>query len=103
MEFRFISREDGRDQEGGDGAPVCREFGRVAVDAVEVVHVWDRDVAFTDDVVTRQRELVPSISGFGSGFGFGKWARRDELSHQNTSHGPQKNRIPAQESQELRG
>ena len=38
-------------EEGGDGAPVGAESGRVAVDAVEVVHVGYGHVATSDDVV----------------------------------------------------
>ena len=34
-------RRQAADYEGGDGAPVGAEFGGVAVDAVEPVHVWD--------------------------------------------------------------
>lgn len=39
------------DYEGCDGAPVCGEARRVAVDAVEVVHCGDGDAAFAHDVV----------------------------------------------------
>ena len=44
-------RGDGPDEEGGDGAPVGGVFGRVTVDAVEVVHVGHRHVTTSDDVV----------------------------------------------------
>ena len=44
-------RRDAANQERGDGAPVGGEFGRVAVDAVEVVHVWYGDVTASDDEV----------------------------------------------------
>ena len=42
---------DGADEEGGDGAPVAGVPGRVAVDAVEVVHVGYGHVTTSDDVV----------------------------------------------------
>ena len=42
---------DAADEEGGDGAPVAGVFGRVAVDAVEVVHVGYGHVTTSDDVV----------------------------------------------------
>ena len=42
---------DAADEEGGDGAPVGGVFGRVAVDAVEVVHVGYGHVTTSDDVV----------------------------------------------------
>ena len=42
---------DAADEEGGDGAPVAAISGRVAVDAVEVVHVGYGYVATSNDVV----------------------------------------------------
>lgn len=33
------------------GTPICAEFGRIAVDAVEFVHVWYGNIATTGDVV----------------------------------------------------
>ncbi len=49
-------RGDAADEEGNHGAPVAGESGRVAVHAVEVVHVWYRHVATTDDVVAVPRD-----------------------------------------------
>ena len=42
---------DAADEEGGNGAPVAGVSGRVAVDAVEVVHVGYGHVTTSDDVV----------------------------------------------------
>ena len=42
---------DAADEEGGDGAPVAGVSGRVAVDAVEVVHVGYGHVTTSDDIV----------------------------------------------------
>ena len=44
-------RGDAADEEGDDGAPVGSVSGRVAVHAVEVVHVGYRHVAASDDVI----------------------------------------------------
>ena len=47
------------DGEGSDGTPVGAELGRVAVDAVEVVHVGHGHVTASDDVVAKEsNELV---------------------------------------------
>ena len=42
---------DAADDESDNGAPVGGEFGRVAVDAVEVVHIGYGDIATSDDEV----------------------------------------------------
>ncbi len=42
---------DAADEEGGDGAPVASVSRRVAVDAVEVVHVGYGYVTTSDDEV----------------------------------------------------
>lgn len=49
-------RRDAADEEGDDGAPVAGELGRVAVHAVEVVHVGDRHVAAAHDVVVAHQD-----------------------------------------------
>ena len=49
-------RGDAADEEGSDGAPVASEYGRVAVDAVEVVHVGYGHVTASDDVVAMARD-----------------------------------------------
>ncbi len=49
-------RRGAADEEGGDGAPVAGEFGRVAVDAVEIVHVRYRHVAASDNIVAVARD-----------------------------------------------
>jgi hypothetical protein len=56
---------DAADEEGGDGAPIGSKSGRVAVDAVEVVHVWYGHVAASDNVVAATRDI--QISGYGRG------------------------------------
>lgn len=42
--------------EGEDGTPIRSIFGRVAVDAVEVVHVGHRHVATSDNEIARARK-----------------------------------------------
>lgn len=49
-------RRDAADEEGGNGAPVGAEFGRVAVHAVEVVHVGYGYVPASDDEVATARD-----------------------------------------------
>ena len=49
---------DGADKEGGDGAPVGGVSRRVAVDAVEVVHIGYGHVTTSDDVVAAANGLV---------------------------------------------
>jgi hypothetical protein len=49
-------RGDAADEEGSDGAPVASESGRVAVDAVEVVHVGYGHVTASHDVVAVARD-----------------------------------------------
>jgi hypothetical protein len=51
------SRERGNaaNEEGCDGAPVAGIFGRVAVDAVEVVHIWHGHITASDDIVAATR------------------------------------------------
>jgi len=49
-------RGDAADEEGGDGAPVASVSGRVAVDAVEVIHVRYGHVAAPDNVVAVARD-----------------------------------------------
>lgn len=49
-------RRDTADEEGRHGPPVAGEFGRVAVDTVEVVHVWHGHVTASHDVVATARE-----------------------------------------------
>ena len=58
-------RGDAADEEGGDGAPVATVSARVAVDAVEVVHVGYGHVTASDDVVAAARDKW--ISGYGTG------------------------------------
>jgi hypothetical protein len=58
-------RGDAADEEGGDGAPVATVSGRVAIDAVEVVHVGYGHVTASDDVVTAARDK--RINGYGRG------------------------------------
>lgn len=42
------------DDEGRDCTPVACEFGRIAIDAVEVVHIGDGHVTSSNDVVAIQ-------------------------------------------------
>ncbi len=49
-------RRNTADEEGNDGAPVGSELGRVAVNAVEVVHVRDGHVPASNDVVAAARD-----------------------------------------------
>jgi hypothetical protein len=48
-------RGDAADKEGSDGAPVASEFGRIAVDAVEVVHVGYGHITASNNVITAAR------------------------------------------------
>jgi hypothetical protein len=78
-------RGDAADEEGGNGAPVASVSGRVAVDAMEIVHVGYGHVTAPDNVVAAARDK--QISGYGRG----KWGLcgivGDELSHENGCHG----------------
>ena len=58
-------RGNAADEEGDDGAPVASVSGRVAVDAVEVVHVRYGHVTASDDVVAAAKEK--RISGHERG------------------------------------
>jgi len=69
-------RGNAADEESRYGAPVGSEFGRVAVYAVEVVHVGYGNVSASDDVV---------------------------VSHENACHGTEENGVTAEESKELCG
>ena len=64
------------DEEGGDGTPITSVAGRVAVDAMEVVHVRYRHIATSDDVV---------------------------VGHEDGCHGTQEYGVAAEESKELGG
>lgn len=44
-------RRDTTDEECSNGTPIGGEFGRVAVNTVEVVHIGYGDIAASDDVV----------------------------------------------------
>ena len=50
-------RGNAADKEGGDGAPITGVFGRVAVHAVEVVHVGYGHITSSDDIVAAAREI----------------------------------------------
>ena len=56
---------DAADEEGDDGAPIGSVSGRVAVDAVEVIHVGYGHVTASDNVVAAIRDK--QISGYGRG------------------------------------
>jgi hypothetical protein len=58
-------RGDAADEKGDDGAPVASVSGRVAIDAVEVVHVRYRHVTASDDEVTAAENK--RISGYERG------------------------------------
>jgi hypothetical protein len=45
-------RGDTADEESRNSTPVAGELGRIAVHAMEVVHVWYGDVSTSDDIVT---------------------------------------------------
>lgn len=48
-------RRDAANEEGNHSTPVGSPFLRVAVDAVEVVHVRNGDFAAAEDIVARER------------------------------------------------
>jgi hypothetical protein len=52
---------DAADEEGGDSAPVGAKFRRVAVDAVEVIHVGYGHITTSYNVVAMAR--IEQISG----------------------------------------
>jgi hypothetical protein len=78
-------RGDAADEEGDDGAPVASVSGRVAVDAMEVVHVGYGHVTASDDVVAAARDK--RISGYEHGKRGLCGIVGDELSHENGCHG----------------
>lgn len=46
-------------EKGSNGSPIGCKFFMVAIDAVEVVHIWDRHITASDNVVTvKQEELA---------------------------------------------
>jgi hypothetical protein len=49
-------------KEGSNGAPVSTEFRRVAIDAVEIVHVRYGDIAASNDIVTAARNRLVDMS-----------------------------------------
>ena len=77
-------RGDAADEERDDGTPVGSVSGRVAVNAVEVVHVGYGHVTASDDVVAAARDK--RISGYGRD----RWGLcrivGDELGHENRCH-----------------
>jgi hypothetical protein len=92
-------RGNAADEEGGDSAPITGVFGRIAVHAVEVVHVGYGHITSSDDIVAAARKK--RISGDGHCRG-GLCEIVNVLSHQNGCHWPQENGISAEESKELR-
>lgn len=56
-------RRDAADEEGRDGAPIAAELGRVAIDAVEVVHVRHRHARASHDVVADSERKYASVHG----------------------------------------
>lgn len=94
-------RGDAANEEGDDGTPVATVSGRVAVDAVEVVHVGYGHVTASDDVVAAARDK--RISGYGRGMWGLCGSVGDELGHENGCHGTQENGVAAEESKELCG
>jgi hypothetical protein len=48
-------RRSNSDDECHDRTPVCSKLGRVAIDTIEVVHVWYRDHATTCNVVAEHK------------------------------------------------
>lgn len=55
-------RRNAADEKGGSGTPVCGILRRIAVDAVEVVHVWNRDTCSANDEVAVDRALAQGIA-----------------------------------------
>lgn len=87
-------RRNTTNEEGCDGSPVRGEFGRVAVHAMEVVHVGHRDPGLPDNVVaagmTRQWTEVSNETG------------DHVLANQNGRHRSKEDSIATKESQKLR-
>jgi hypothetical protein len=87
-------RGNAADEEGCYGAPVGSELRRVAVNAVEVVHIGYGNVAASDDVVAiGQNGLVDIDVADG--------IVRNVLSHENACHGTEENGVATEESKEL--
>ena len=89
-------RRNAADEEGGDCAPVGGELGRVAVHAVEVVHVRHGDSSSSDNEVAAVmmcQWMDVRIWGIGE----------HELADQNRCHGSQEDGIATEESKELCG
>ena len=81
------------DGEGSDGTPVGAELGRVAVDAVEVVHVGHGHVTAADDVVAKESiELVDIDTSTVE--------RGNSLANENGGHGSQEDGVTTEESEE---
>lgn len=93
-------RGDAADEEGDDGTPVARVSGRVAVHAVEVIHVGYGHVTLSDDEVAVAHDK--RISGHGRS-SWGLCRMGDALSHENGCHGTQENGVAAEEGKELCG
>lgn len=93
-------RRDTTEEECDDCAPVGTEFGRVAVDAMEVVHVGDGDVGFSYEEIAAAR-----VSGLFFSFSFGLKERQEfvvyVLSDEYRGHWAKKNGISSEESDEF--
>ena len=81
------------DREGGNGTPVGAELGRVAVDAVEVVHVGDGHVTASDDVVAKENNGLVDID-------LGIKGRGNSLANENGGHRSQEDGVTTEESKE---
>lgn len=88
-------RGDAADPEGDESAPIGAQFGRVAIHAVEIVHVRDGHITTSDDVVAVTEVLVVMRTTSTLG--------ENELGHENGCHGTQENGVAAEESEELCG
>lgn len=89
-------RGDTTEEECDDCAPVGTEFGRVSVDAVEIVHVGDGDVGFSYEEIAGARV---------SGLFF--WKERQKfvvyvLSDEYRGHWAEEDGISSEESDEFR-
>jgi hypothetical protein len=93
-------RGNAADEEGDHGTPIARVSGRVAVHAVEVIHVGYGYVTASDDEVAVAQNK--RISGYGRSI-WGQCRMGDELSHENGCHGTQENGVAAEEGKELLG
>lgn len=87
------------DEEGGDSPPIATPSGGVAVDAMEIVHIGNRYLPTSYDIVTIVGDKRVSDRRYES---WGHVGNANVLEDENSRHGTQKYGVPAKEGEELR-